>query len=305
MVMVCSRCTRCCGANSGVGERNGVTSERTAGAFFSARSVRSLVASEDTRSELDDAVFERDDCTCQHCHDRLDATDLDSYAVDPSPVGDGPRPASLVTICADCASVLAGTAAAESPETDRALFETVRECTVAQSEAISDVVAFADRATALPSALEAGEHDPAAYAASRRELSVTLDVLEVQLAGLAALDPADFAVDPAAFKAFRTDARQLQSDLRKIVATVERIAATLGRCHVCLEAVDADGDGETSGRCRTCSVVGPDASEWRDSAGDVDFDALFGSINGTLQTASKTTERLTERASDVAESLVG
>ncbi|WP_276252626.1 HNH endonuclease [Halomontanus rarus] len=274
------------------------------------------MASEDTRSELDDAVFERDDFTCQHCHDRLDAPDLDSYAVDPAPAGDGPRPASLVTICADCASVLAGTAAAESPVTDRALFETVRECTVAQSEAISDVVAFADRATALPSALEAGEHDPAAYAASRRELSVTLDVLEVQLAGLEALDPADFAVDPAAFEAFRTDARQLQADLREIVATVERIAATLDRCHVCLETVDgggddADGNGDADGtvgaggRCRTCAVSGPDASEWRDSAGDVDFDALFGSINGTLQTASKTTERLTDRASAVAESLVG
>lgn len=263
------------------------------------------MASEDTRSEFDDAVFERDDFTCQHCHDRLDATDLDSYAVDPAPAGAAPHPASLVTICAGCESILAGTAVTESPGTDRALFETVRECTVAQSEAISDVVAFADRATALPNALEAGEHDPAAYSASRRELSVTLDVLEVQLAGLAALDHADFAVDPAAFEAFQTDARQLQADLREIVATVERVAATLDRCHVCLEGVDGDGDGETARRCRTCSVAGPDASEWRDSAGDVDFDALFGSINGTLQTASKTTERLTERASAVAESLVG
>ncbi|MCU4740823.1 hypothetical protein OB955_07235 [Halobacteria archaeon AArc-m2/3/4] len=265
------------------------------------------MASEDTRSELDDAVFERDGCTCQYCHDRPDVAELESYAVDPDPMpaGDSPHPASLVTICADCASVLAGTAVTESPETDQALFETVRECTVAQSEAISDVVAFADRGTGLPNALEAGEHDPEAYAASRRKLSVTLDVLEVQLAGLAALDPADFAVDPAAFEAFQTDARRLQSDLREIVATVERVAATLERCHVCLEAVGGDGSGDTAGRCRACSVTRLDASEWRGPDGEIDFDVLFGSINETLQTASKTTERLTGRASDVAESLVG
>lgn len=244
-------------------------------------------------------------------------------------VGDVPLQGSvhesaLVTVCEDCYGRLTGESAA-TPLTDRdTLFETMQAATTLQSEAISNVAAFASLATTIPSRLQAAEDPQPDYVRERQDALVhlvavdgTLDALEA-----AADDPAveSLATDRPepeagglgdALAAFCGTARGLQEQLWEVVELAETVAIGLGHCRGCFDGLELTRSA-TAGHeqpllpqtCPTCRLERRAIDEWRREDGTVRFDGCYAAINAALQASSRTTTTLTVRTQTVARRLL-
>ncbi|MFC7214354.1 HNH endonuclease [Saliphagus sp. GCM10025334] len=287
-----------------------------------------------------EVIFERDGHACRYC-DSDSGSRTDSSSCRVAAVGDVAlegtvHESALVTVCDDCFRTLHRSQDGVFDERTR-LFETIRDVTRRQSDAISTVASFASLATQLPAAIEEGENDRATYVTARQDaclalamVDATLDPLErapaesdLEALAAGAADETGEAVtndggeandDPpvdtlsAALEAFCTAARSLQRDLREVVELSDGIAVGLGCCYGCftgLEGADDPAvlDPDSSRQCPTCGLESPALEDWRDADGDLAFDALYGAINDSLQASSKTTTALTARTQVVAECL--
>lgn len=270
------------------------------------------------------AVFDRDDHTCRHCGTTGDATDptaLRTVPVGAVPLEGTVHESALVTVCTDCFETLqteSNDAPPGTPLSRAELFEHVREMTRTQGGAISDVASFASLATSVPSTLvedSTAEVDdgsePAAdadsepdidetaaeYRHARRDVLLAIDVADVHLERLAAVDDEALEADVrSSLVTVSETAIRLQSALRTVVELGETVAVGVGHCHGCFEPLE-------DGSCSTCGLEARETAEWQRADGGLAFERLFSSINDGLQEASATTETLTDRTMTLAEGL--
>ncbi|WP_246998509.1 HNH endonuclease [Halosolutus gelatinilyticus] len=260
------------------------------------------------------AVFDRDEYTCQHCG--AVGGDGESTAVRTYPVGDVPlegtvHESSLATVCDRCFTVLRESESLSGLSADRnGLFRIVRDITRAQGATISDVASFASLATSLPTALADGEETDLDYVETRRDVLLAIDLVDVRLDRLAAVDASEH--DPAVASLLETvseTATDLQFDLRRAVELGETVVTEVGRCRGCFEPIASDR------ACSTCGLEPRPLAAWRRSTDDgaafgdesadaVAFDRLFASINDALRGTSETTAELTDRTTEFAETLL-
>ncbi|MFP8891214.1 HNH endonuclease [Natrialbaceae archaeon A-CW2] len=281
-----------------------------AGAFLTHQRDRYVVDSDAREWHADrEAVFERDEYTCRHCGGGREPGDLRVAAVGDIPVQGTVHESSLVTLCDDCYGSI------KRPESgidsSAALFETIRDVTKHQSEAISAVASVGSLATTIPASLEDGEHPE--YVDARLDALVVLESVDATLANVEDVADGD-AIGPIApssagsdlasrLEAFCTTASTLQDQLRQVLEQAELVIVGLGRCHGCFSPLDPTDQTETT--CSTCHRTIPVMDDWRDSDGSVRFDDLYGTINASLQASSRTTTTLTTRTQAVGQLLVG
>ncbi|MFP9060888.1 HNH endonuclease [Natrialbaceae archaeon A-chndr2] len=290
--------------------RTGVV--QPAGAFLPSRRDGPVVDSDAREWHADrEAVFERDGSTCRHCEGQREAGDLRVAAVGDIPVQGTVHESSLVTLCDDCFDWLKRPERTTQIDSPAALFETIRDVTNHQSEAISAVASVGSLATTIPASLEDGEHPE--YVDARLDALVVLESVDATLTRLEAVADSETleSIAPSSagselasrLESFCTTASTLQDQLRQVIDQAELVIVGLGRCHGCFVPLESVDEAEIA--CRTCERTVPAIDEWRDSDGSVRFDDLYGTINASLQASSRTTTTLTTRTQAVGQLLVG
>ncbi|WP_312910055.1 HNH endonuclease [Natronosalvus caseinilyticus] len=141
-----------------------------------------------------EAIFERDDHTCRYCDTEPDS---DSSGTRVAAVGDVAlegtvHESALVTVCDDCFRTLHRSQDAVFDDRTR-LFETIRDVTRRQSDAISTIASFASLATQLPATIEDGEdeadeagsedgeNDRETYVTARQDACLALAMVDATL----------------------------------------------------------------------------------------------------------------------------
>ncbi|MFC7232435.1 hypothetical protein ACFQMM_15485 [Saliphagus sp. GCM10025308] len=206
-----------------------------------------------------EAIFERDDHACRYC-DSDSGSRTDSSSCRVAAVGDVAlegtvHESALVTVCNDCFQTL--NRSQDAVFDDRArLFETIRDVTRRQSDAISTVASFASLATQLPAAIEDGENDRATYVTARQDACLALAMVD------ATLDPLERAPAESNLEALAAGTADRTGDGTSDAETADRTDDGTNDAETADRTDDGTNDAETADR--TDDAVTTDGSEASD-----------------------------------------